>query len=65
MRVDEDGTFLNSTDVTNFLVDDLRICMKITDGDSSWLNGNNEQHNRIIHNMVIEGLLGINQHEKK
>ena len=34
-------------------------------GDASWINGKNEIHNRIIHNMVREGLLYSNQHENK
>ena len=38
--------------------------METTGGNASWINGKNEKHNRSIHNMVIEGLLDINQHEK-
>ena len=34
------------------LVDEFRIAMETTVGDASWINGNNEIHNRIIHNMV-------------
>ena len=38
--------------------------METTGGDASCLNGNNEKHNRNIHNMVISGLLDSNQHAK-
>ena len=38
--------------------------METTGGDASCLNGNNEKHNRSIHNMVISGLLDSNQHAK-
>ena len=38
MILDEDGALANSTDVTNLLVDDFRVS---TDGDASWINGNN------------------------
>ena len=41
-----------------------KLTMENTGGDASWLNGNNERHNRSIHNMVIAGLLDINQHAK-
>ena len=65
MRVDKDGALKNSTYVTNLLVDDFNISMGTTGGGASWINGNNELHNRSIHNMVISGLLEINQHENK
>ena len=39
--------------------------METTGGDASWINGNNERHNRSIHNMVISYLLDSNQHENK
>ena len=39
--------------------------MENTGGDASWLNGKNERHNISIHNMVREGIIGINQHENK
>ena len=39
--------------------------METTDGDASWLNGNNERHNRSIHIMVIAALLGSNRHKNK
>ena len=65
MRVYEDGALENSTDVTNLLIDDFNISMETTGGDVSWLNINNEQHNRSIHSMVIAGLLNRNQHENK
>ena len=65
MIVDEDLPQEKSTDVTDFLVDEFNISLKTTSGDASCLNGNNESHNRSIHNMVISDLLGINQHENK
>ena len=52
MRVDEDGTLENSTDVTKLLVDDFNISMETTSFYASWTNGKNEKNNRIIHNMV-------------
>ena len=55
----------NSTDVTKLIVDEFKISMDTNGGDASWLNGKTEIHNRIIHNMVREGILGSNQHEKK
>ena len=39
--------------------------METTGGDVSWLNINNERHNRIIHNMVIAALLDSNKHKNK
>ena len=65
MRIDEDGKFKNSTDITKILVDEFSISMKSTGGDASWLNGKNERRNRRIHNMVRAGLIHSNQHEKK
>ena len=56
MRVDENVTLANSTDVTN-------ISMESTSGDASSLDGNNRRHNRRIHNMVRAGLLDSNQHK--
>ena len=38
--------------------------MEISGGDAFWINGNNEKHNRSIHNIVIAGLLYSNQNEK-
>ena len=52
MRVDEDGDLKKSTDVNNLLVDKFKISTETTVGDSSWLNRNNEIHNRSINNMV-------------
>ena len=52
MRVDEDGVLETLTGITNLLLDDFRISMETTGGDISWINGKNERHNRIIHNMV-------------
>ena len=43
------------------LVDEFRIAMETTVGDASWINGNNEIHNRIIHSLVREGLLDSNE----
>ena len=65
MRVDEDGALANSTDVTNLLFDDFNISMENTVSDLSWLNGKNERHNIIIHNMVREGLIDSIQHENR
>ena len=65
MRVDEDGAFSNSTDVTNLIVDEINIYMETNGGDASWLNGKNEQHNRRIYNISRAGLLYSNQHESK
>ena len=64
LRVDEDGALEKSTYVTNLLFYDFRITMETTGGDASWLNGNNERHNRIIHNVVREGLIYSNKHKK-
>ena len=65
VRADVYSSFANSTDVTNLLVDELKISMETTGGDASWLNGNNKRHNRSIHNMVRAALLYIHQHENK
>ena len=61
---DEDGALSKSTDVTNLLVDDFSIYMETTGDGASWLNGNNERHNRIIHTIVIAGLIDSKQHLK-
>ena len=63
MRVAEDGTLENSTDITNLLVYDYNISIENTGGDASWINGKNERHIIIIINMVIAGLIEINKHE--
>ena len=65
MRVGEYGALTNSTDITNLLVDDLRIAMENTGGDASWLNGNNKQGSISIYNMFISGLLNSTQNENK
>ena len=39
--------------------------METPGGDTSWINGNNERHNRSIHNTVVAGLLDSNKHENK
>ena len=62
VRVYEDGALTNSSDVKNLLMEELKISMENTGGDASWLNRNNEIHNRRIHNMIIEGLIGSNHH---
>ena len=64
MRVDKDGALSKSVDVTSLLVDELRIFIETTGGDASWLNVNNEQHNRIIYKILREILLDSTQHEK-
>ena len=65
VRVDGDNAWEKSTDVTNLLVDEIKISMETTGGDASWLNGNNLRHNRSIHNIVKAGLLDINYNENK
>ena len=62
--VDEDGALKKSTDVTNSLVDEIKISMKTTCGNTSWLNANNERHNISMHNMVISGIIDSNKHTK-
>ena len=52
VRVDEDIALENSTDVTNLLVDEFKTSMENTGGDVSWINGKNERHNIIIHNIL-------------
>ena len=39
MIVDEDGSFSNSKDVTNLIVDKFKITTKTTGGYASWING--------------------------
>ena len=65
MRVHEDVTLSNSTDVNKLLVDNFRISMETTGVDESCINGNNEIKNIIIHNILIAVLLESNQHENK
>ena len=65
MIVDGNVSLENSTDVTNLLVDDFKMSMETTGGNALWTNGNNERHNRSIHNMVRSGLHDIIQHEKR
>ena len=65
MRFHEDGAVEKSSDVTNLLVDEFIIAMETSGQDASWLNINNERHNRSMNNMVREGLVDINQHENK
>ena len=65
VRVDEDGALSKSADVNSLLVDELRISIETTDGDASWLNGNNEQNNRIIYSILREVLIDSTQHENK
>ena len=36
--------------------------METTGGNVSYINGKNEIHNRIIHNVVRSGILDSNQH---
>ena len=62
MIVDNYDAFEKLTDETNLLAYEFRISMEPTGGDVSWLNGNNELHNRSIHNMVREVLIDINQY---
>ena len=63
MRVDKDGALAKSTYVTNLPVNYFRKAMESTVDDASWINVNNKRYNRIIHNIVIAGLIKINQHE--
>ena len=65
IRVDEDSALEKSTDVTNLLVDELKIFMETTGGDAPWTNNRSERHNRSIHNIVRKGILDSNQHENK
>ena len=58
-------TWKKATDATNLLVYEFIIAMETSGGDASWINGNNELHNRSIHNMVIVGLIDINKYENK
>ena len=51
----------NSTDVTNFLLDDFSITTETNGGDASCINGRNERNNKIIHKMVRSGILDMNQ----
>ena len=57
IRVDEYSELAKSLDATNLLTGDFKISMETNGGDASWLNGNNERHNRSIHNMVRAALL--------
>ena len=41
VRVDEYGSLENSIDVTNLLVDELKISMETNGGDAYWINGKN------------------------
>ena len=63
VRLENYGSFANSTDVTNLPVEEFRISMETTSGDASWLNWKNKIQNWIVHNMVIQVLLDINKHE--
>ena len=62
MRVYEDGTLVNSTDAINLIVDYFSISNETTGCDTSWINGNNERHNRSIYNMVRARFLDSNKH---
>ena len=62
--VDEDSALAKSTDVTNLLVEKFKISMENTGGNASWINGNNERHNRSIQNIVRAGLLDSTEQEK-
>ena len=64
MRVDENGALEKSANVTDTLFEKISINMEINGGNTSWINGNNEKHNRIIQNMVRAGLIGGNKNEK-
>ena len=55
----------NSTDITNLIIDEFEVSMETPGGDTSWINGNNERHNKSIQNMVMAGLLDSNKHENK
>ena len=65
VRVYEYSALENSTYITNLIVDEFKISMETTGDDASWINGNNEIHNRSIHNMIRAGLLDSNKYEKK
>ena len=63
VRVGEYGSLENSTYVTNLLVDKFNISVETTCGDASYINVNNEQHSRSIHNIVRADLIDSNQYE--
>ena len=65
VRVDEYGALENLVDVTNLIVDEFNTSRENTGSNASWINGNNEGHNRSINNMVISGLIDSNQHGNK
>ena len=52
MIFDEDGALEKSMDVTDLIIDEFNIFLENTFVDASFLNGNNENQNRSIHNMV-------------
>ena len=62
MRIDEDCALEKSTDVTNRIFELLGIDMETSGGYAGWLNGRNEWHNIIIHNMNITVLIDSNQY---
>ena len=65
IRFYKNGVLENSTDVPNLLVDKLKISMETTGVDVSWLNCNNERHNRSMHNMLTKGIIDSTQHTNK
>ena len=65
MIVDEYGSLEKSTDVANLLFDQFNIYMETNGCDASFLNGNNKQNERNIHNMFISGLIYSDGHENK
>ena len=58
----EYSVLAKSIDVKNLLVGEFKVAMENTGGDTSWLNGSNERHNRSIQDMVGAGLLDSNKH---
>ena len=59
MIIDEDSALVKSAYFINLLVDQFTIFIETAGVDASGINGNNERHNIIIHNMVIACLLDI------
>ena len=65
MIVDDNGALEKSADVTDLFFEKFSIATESTGVDASWINVNNERHNRSIHNMVRSGLTGSSQNVYK
>ena len=64
MIFNEDGALEKSKYVTNFIVEKFVLSMETNSGNSSGINGNNEQRTMIINIIVRAVLIGSNQYEK-